>query len=178
MRGQWRHQKPNFVGLIWSDGLVLDFPTPTRLTRDLEGVPPRREQIRLRSGDRVRIDVIADRAGFVTVFNVGPTGNLNLLYPDELSNYVSPPSVRANESLFVADVELTPPTGRERLFAVWSQIPLPLRARELLSLAEPNAHAASRPYRATRDMKPVKESVRRLSTEGCQAAVLELDHSN
>ena len=48
----------------------------------MKKVPPSPDQVRLRTGDRVRVEVSANRPGFLTVFNVGPTGNLNLLYPD------------------------------------------------------------------------------------------------
>ena len=60
-------------------------PQPDRLTRDMKKVPTPPDQVRLRTGDRVRIEAVADRAGYLTVFNVGPTGHLNLLYPETLS---------------------------------------------------------------------------------------------
>src|SRR5207253_1232586 len=46
------------------------------VTRDLRKVPPPPEQVRLQTGDRVRLEAVADRPGYLTVFNVGPTGNL------------------------------------------------------------------------------------------------------
>ena len=49
-------------------------PRPGRVTRDMKKVPPSPDQVRLRTGDRVRIEVGSDRPGFLTVFNVGPTG--------------------------------------------------------------------------------------------------------
>jgi hypothetical protein len=109
------------------------------------------------------------------VFNVGPTGNLNLLYPAEPS---TPAPVEAHRPLHILDVELTPPTGRERLFALWSRAPLPLRLEEMLSLAEKGAVPGSGAYRATRDMVRVQESVRQLSPAEWQAAVLELNHGS
>ena len=38
-------------------------PPAGRLTRDMKKVPPSPDQVRLRTGDRVRIEVVADRAG-------------------------------------------------------------------------------------------------------------------
>jgi hypothetical protein len=119
----------------------------------------------------VRIEVVADREGYLTVFNVGPTGNLNLLYPEgDLLHSLSP--VAANRRLHVLDVEMTPPTGRERLFAVWSR--QPLRYDQLAGLAEQSG--CSKPYRATRDMKRVQQAVRRLEPEDRRVVVVEVEH--
>jgi serine/threonine protein kinase len=146
-------------------------PPPERMLRDLRRVPPRPGAVELHTGDRVRIEVESDRAGFVTVFNVGPTGNLNLLYPD---NPVAPAAVTPGRPLHVLDVALTPPAGTERVFALWSREPLPLRLEELASLAAGLPPAG--PYRATRDMKRLQESVRELPAEVWEAAVVELNH--
>jgi serine/threonine protein kinase len=149
-------------------------------TRDMRKVPPRPEQVRLRTGDRMRIEAVADRAGYITVFNVGPTGNLNLLYPDDsaLSGLFTAPLLPANKTTQVLDVETTAPAGPERLFAVWSRQPLPLRLDRLHSLVEPKGKktSASRPYVATRDLKRVQQSVQQLQPGDWHAVVLELEH--
>jgi hypothetical protein len=76
----------------------------------------------------------------------------------------------------VVDVELTPPAGRERLFAVWTREPSPLRPDQLRSLAGGEQGVGSRPYRATRDMKRVQQSVQQLPSDDRSVVVLELDH--
>ena len=144
------------------------------LTRDMKKVPPVPEQVGLRSGDRVRIEVVADRDGFLTVFNVGPTGHLNLLYPDPATTADESAPVRANERLQVLDVALTPPAGNERLFAVWSRMPLSLEKVVELTRSDAGVSAS---YRATRDMERMQESVQRLRREDWHAVGLELDHS-
>jgi hypothetical protein len=121
----------------------------------------------------VRIEVIADREGYVTVFNVGPSGVLNLLDPDE-PPAPPPPSVLAGQPLHVLDVEMIPPAGRERLFAVWSR--RPLRLDQMETLANPPGEPVSPQYRATRDMKRIRDSVLQLPPEDGHAVVLELDH--
>ena len=143
----------------------------------MKKVPPSPDQVRLRTGDRVRIEVSASHPGFLTVFNVGPAGNLNLLYPDGDPHSVAA-GISANQPLHILDVEMTPPTGRERLFAVWTRQPLSLRLDQLHSLLErnPGDPPASRPYVATRDMKRVQQSVQHLRPEDWHAVVLELDH--
>ena len=148
-------------------------PVPRGL-RDMKKVPQRPEEVSVRTGEWVRIEVVADKTGYVTVFNIGPTGNLNLLYPDEPST--TPPPVEANKPLHVLDVEMTPPVGRERVFAVWSKKPLPIRLEELRSLTEQGKIPGSRPYHSSRDMKRVQKSVAQSRPEDWLAVVLELDH--
>src|SRR5262249_39291100 len=82
-----------------------------RLTRYLEWVPPEPEGVGLRTGDRVRIEAVADRAGYLTVFTVGPTGHLTLLYPSR----GEATAVAANQPVFIGNVEATPPAGSERI---------------------------------------------------------------
>jgi serine/threonine protein kinase len=149
-------------------------PVRSSSTRDLKRVPPEPEQVRLRTGDRVRIQVRADRAGYVTVFNVGPTGNLHLLCPEDVT--VPPPRLEPGRPLDVLEVEVTPPPGRERLVAAWTREPLP--PARVLRLTGQGSGDVSRPYRATRDLERVQESVRRLPREDWHAVVLELDHED
>jgi serine/threonine protein kinase len=141
------------------------------VTRDMTRVPPQPERLGLRTGDRVRVEVTADRDGYLTVFNVGPTGHLNLLYPDPAA---TPAPVPANRPLHVLDVEMTPPAGDERLFAVWSRSPLSLE--RAVALTREGTETVSPSYRATRNMERVQGSVQQLRREDWHAVVLELDH--
>jgi tRNA A-37 threonylcarbamoyl transferase component Bud32 len=152
-------------------------PQARGMTRDLTRVPPLPARASLRTGDRVRIEVVADRDGFVTVFNVGPTGHLNLLYPDQ-APAVSPPSLPAHRPLEIADVALTPPAGGERLFAIWSRGPLLLSLEELFRMARGENEPVSLAYRATRNMERVQASVQQLRPEDWHAVLLELDHGS
>jgi serine/threonine-protein kinase len=151
-------------------------PRPRGMTRDLTKVPPPPARAGLRTGDRVRIEVVADRDGFVTVFNVGPTGHLNLLYPDPAPAGAAPPPLAAHRPLHVLDVALTPPEGDERLFAVWSRVPLPLPLEELVRMVRGGREPVSQSYRATRNMERVQASVQQLRPEDWRAVVLELEH--
>jgi serine/threonine protein kinase len=138
-----------------------------RVTRDMKKIPPPPDQVRLRTGDRVRIEVLADRPGYLTVFNVGPMGTLNLLYPEDPAQLVGP--IDAHRPLHILDVELTPPTGRERLFAVWTRQPLPLRLDQLHSLVVRTYgdSPASRPQWSVQELRP----------EDRHVVCLELDHA-
>lgn len=142
-----------------------------RVTRNLKVVPPEPEGVIVYTGDRIRIEAVADQEGYLTVFNVGPSGDLNLLYP--ASPEAVPVVVPANRAVLVADVRVTPPTGSERVFAVWS--------RKVLSLTEVAREAAgegvvSSAYRATRNLVRVEQSVQDLASEDWRAAVVELEH--
>jgi hypothetical protein len=159
----------------WDGGgyvpLAAGRPQPRGPARDLKKVPPP-ERIGLRTGDRVRVEVAADRDGFLTVFNVGPTGHLNLLYPDPAA---PPAPTRAGHTLHVVDVALTPPPGSERLFAVWSRVPLSLE--KAVELTRDNGGAVPPSYPATRNMERVQESAQQqLRRDDWHAVVLELDH--
>jgi serine/threonine-protein kinase len=149
-------------------------PAPERFLRDLRVVPREPDRAELRTGDVLRVEAAADRAGFLTVFNVGPTGNLNALLPAEPGH--APAAVEPGRPAPVLTVELTPPAGRERLFALWTREALGLNREELRRLAEEGELAVSGPYRATRDMTRIQELVGRLGPSDWQAAVLELDH--
>jgi len=149
-------------------------PSPRGMTRDMTRVPPAPERVGLRNGDRVRLEVIANRDGFLTVFNVGPTGRLNLLYPDPALVGAAPQPMPANRPLQVLDVVMTSPAGNERLFAFWSRESLPLE--KALELTREDYSGASVSYQTTRNMERVQESVQRLGREDWHAVVLELDH--
>jgi serine/threonine protein kinase len=172
-----RQTGPNKFVPVAASETAIDLPA----TRDTKTVPPAPERIRLQTGDRVRIEVTADNAGYLTVFNVGPTGNLSLLYPDESlrGTVFAAPVVPANRTVQVLDVEMTPPAGQERLFAVWTRMPPPLRLDRLQSLVEQAGKKtlASQPYLATRDMKRVQQSIEPLSPEDWHAVVLELEQA-
>jgi hypothetical protein len=154
-------------------------PPLDRLTRDMKKVPPTPDQVRLKTRDRVRIGVRIDRPGFLTVFNVGPTGMLNLLYPDgDPHRTAAQRPTEPNRPLYIVDVEMTPPAGSERLFAVWSRQPLSLRIDQLHSLVERRNgdSPTSRPYVATRDMKRIEQSIQQFRPEDWHAVVIELQH--
>jgi serine/threonine protein kinase len=150
--------------------VVATQPPTDSLRRDIRRVPPRPAQARVRTGEPLRLEVEADRPGHMAVFNVGPTGNLNLLYP--MTEYGDASTVAAGRAVRINDLVLAPPAGRERLFAVWSSRPLPVSERELLSLTEGEGSKASR---STRDIVRVRHAVD-VSAEECRAVVLELEH--
>jgi hypothetical protein len=143
-------------------------PTPARALRDMKPVAPAPAKVSFVTGDRLRVEVEVDRPGFLVVFNIGPTGRLNPLYPTATT--APPAPVVAGDRLPILDVELIPPVGHERLVAVWSPTPLHVPLEELRRLAEPES------VRATRDMAPVAPPAHILRPEDCRVAVVDIDH--
>src|SRR5262249_38609788 len=107
-----------------------------------------------------------------TVFNVGPTGDLSLLYP---ATQGAAPAVPANQPVVIGEVLVKPPVGSERVFAVWSRGPLPLSLAEVARQAAGEAPVAPA-YRATRNLELVEQSVHQMREEDWRAAVVELEH--
>jgi hypothetical protein len=147
-------------------------PPADSLSRDVRRVPPRPAQARVRTGEPLRLEAEANRPGHLAVFNVGPTGNLNLLYP--VAEYGDSPTVEASRAVRIDHLVLTPPAGRERMFAVWSSQPLPVSAGELRSLVEGEREPSA--SRASRDIVRVRRAVEEAATE-CRVVVLELEHA-
>jgi serine/threonine protein kinase len=160
-----------------ANGLTsVDFPSDRDRARRLSSQPASAsfvpDRIPLHTGERIRIQVSVNRSGYVILFNIGPTGNLHLLWPEG-----GPASwVDAGRGIDELSVKVTPPRGRERLVAAWSRQPLPIG--EVLRLTGKTHAAVSGPYLATRDLERVEDSVRRLGPEDWHAVVLELDHEN
>jgi hypothetical protein len=156
--------------------VAASHPAPERLVRDLKRVPPEPDSAEVLTGQRVRIEAEADRAGYLTVFNVGPTGNLNVLYPDVDGERITLAGAEADRPVRLLDIVLTPPAGPERVFALWSQRPLVLDLHELREVAGEGQPPVSASYRATRDMQRLQETLRQLGQDEWHVTVLNLNH--
>jgi serine/threonine protein kinase len=156
--------------------VAASHPAPERLVRDLKRVPPEPASAEVFTGQRVRIEAEADRPGYLTVFNVGPTGNLNVLYPEPEGGRITLAEMEAGRPVCLLDIVLTPPAGAERVFALWSARPLVLDAHELHEVAREGQPLVSASYRATRDMKRLQETLRQLGQHEWHVTVLNLNH--
>jgi hypothetical protein len=150
------------VGPLRYQPVASTHDRPTVL-RDMRRVPDNPERVTLRTGDRVRLELSCDHDGYVTVLNVGPGGTVNLLYP-ESRGQLTP--LRARTPLTIADVQMTPPAGKERLYAVWSRAPL--AAAQITELIRPGV--------VLRDMQRVQEKLAELRPDEWHAVMLELEH--
>jgi serine/threonine-protein kinase len=169
---QMRMEISRKVGASWQR-VATTHPQADPLSRDVRRVPPRPPQMRVRTGEPLRLEVEVDRSGYLAVFNVGPTGHLNLLYP--VAEYGDSPTVQARQVVSFDDLVLDGPAGRERMFAVCSSKELPVSEQELRSLTKvvEQATEGSRASRSSRDIVRVRQAVQQA---GCRVVVLELDH--
>lgn len=133
------------------------------IVRDLRRVPADLDRTTLSTGDRVRIEALSDQDGYLVVLNVGPIGAVHVLYPEDAAVAAR---AMARQPVWIADVELVPPAGTERLYAVWSR--LPLVPQEVARLV--------RPETTLRDMSRVPDALSRLRPEDWHAVVMELRH--
>jgi serine/threonine protein kinase len=147
-------------------------PPADSLSRDIRRVPPRPAQVQVRTNEPLRLEVEVNRPGYLVVYNVGPTGNLNLLYP--VVEYGDSPTVEAGRVVRCDELVLDPPAGKERVFAVWSSGPLPVKVRELRSLVE--EEDGSKASRSSRDIVRVRRAVEETGPAECRVVVLELEH--
>jgi hypothetical protein len=107
----------------------------------------------------------------VTVFNVGPGGNLHLLHPLGAGPAVP---LAAGRPVPVARIQVSPPAGSERLVAVWARLPIALGLDELLRLADSRAGEAE--ARATRGLLAVRRRLAELPPADWSVDAVELNH--
>jgi len=77
----------------------------------------------VREGDRLRFEYSQSQTGFVMVFSVDDSGKI-FPYYDEAS-LASVAAVAGNQVALPGSIELDAHKGLERVFALWSQTPLP-----------------------------------------------------
>jgi serine/threonine protein kinase len=144
-----------------------------RRTRDMKRVPDRPVSAIVRTGDILRIEALANRDGYLSVYNLGPTGNLNKVYPVGSPESVQKASrIVARQVVHIADVEIVPPSGRERLFAIWS--PRPLEDNTAIHIVVAHEPIESAARRATRDMRRLNQSLQEAAD--CMTVVVEVEH--
>lgn len=139
--------------------ITTTHPASDDRLRDLRRVPSEPDHATAFTGERVRIEVEPPAAGYLTVFNVGPTGNLTVLFPGSFDGRLcAPVPVASGQSVRILDIALTPPTGDERVVAVWMRESVPLRSEELRHAATGADIRVSAGYQATRDLKKITEA--------------------
>jgi hypothetical protein len=141
---RWADRKPDDEGLeLW----VGPADNPEASARDSWTM-----------GERVRLCVRSSRDCYLSLFNVGPTGNVTILLPNAHRQNVL---VRAGErftfpsQLDSVQFELLGPPGRERLLALASSRPLRLTPQDL---GQPDGLVCARP--STRRLFLIEEVLR------------------
>jgi hypothetical protein len=117
-------------------------------TRNLEVVPEPAPQAALHTGDLLRLEVTADADGYLTVLNLGSSGNLNVLLPNPLAH---DNRLRAGVAQRLT-VKLTPPAGVDRAAVIWTRQPSGLSPQEWRDQLEKGVSVAESTRVATRGM--------------------------
>jgi serine/threonine protein kinase len=92
---------------------------PVEPTRNMDLVPEPAPVALVHTGDLVRLEVTADADGYLTVLNLGSSGELRVLFP---SPAAQDNRVRAGEAHRLT-VKLTPPAGTDRAAIIWTSHP-------------------------------------------------------
>lgn len=98
-----------------------------------------RPETRLAAGDRIRFVVEAPKAGFLLVASVDGAGKVSLYFPPEGAQSAA---VGAGRTELPGSIELDDAPGPERLFAYFSDAPLPADEVTRALAAEPGAPVA------------------------------------
>lgn len=141
----------------------------SRAVRDLKKVIP--SSLQAKTGEHVLIRVTANQIGYLTILNVGPSGNLNVLEENL--------PVTAPGKNWECETILAPPQGRERVFAIWTKTPF-IRTADLRDETLPKEGSLddtkSLPRRATRDLVRIDQSARSHQEKEKSVAVVEIEH--
>ncbi len=117
-------------------------------TRNLELVPEPAPEAAVHTGALVRLEVTADTDGYLTVLNLGSSGDLHVLFPN--------PAVRDNRlqagRAQRLTVKLTPPAGVDRAAVIWTRQPSGLSPADWRERLEAGEAVAAKTRAATRGM--------------------------
>lgn len=155
-------------------------PEPAVEFRNMTKKPRRPDSVHVTTGDEIKIQVAASVSGYLTVFNIGPGGALNLLFPetmDAAGAAVEDSFVSASQAIEIDSIVMTPPAGNERLFAVLAADSQLLDRDTLLALAADTPGNVSKPYLSTRNMVRVKKAASSSAGKQSNVSVLEIVHA-
>lgn len=165
-------EAPPFQIRVWTEKVA---PAQGFTPRNLVSVP-RRHEAAYRVGDSVRILFRADRPCHVHLVNVGPSGDLTLLFPNRWASdhrieaeriYTFP----RDEDGF--DFQLQPPAGRETVKAVATVAPVHLFGIDPAKL--PELFFTVPEERRLRNIAVLARAVAHLGPEGWSTATCVLD---
>jgi hypothetical protein len=145
---------------------------PLEPTRKMELVPEPAPVASVRTGDLVRLEVTADADGYLTVLNLGSSGQLKVVFPNPLAR---DNSVRAGQTQRLT-LKLTPPAGTDRAAVIWTARPDTLTPAEWRDRLEAGQVASLPPAESTRGMDFVLHEATEQSKEAWAACVVAVAH--
>lgn len=146
--------------------------------RGLRDITPKpAPRIMLRNKDTIQLKLQVRDDGCLLIFNIGPTGNLDVLYP-LTETRIAMARVAGNQTIVSDELDVQPPSGKERIVAIWSFDPLPLDLSSLQSLVDDDgtSDGPSRSYRASRDIRRLRNTLADIHEGAFWTCQIELDH--
>jgi hypothetical protein len=141
-------------------------------TRNMDYVPEPAPVAAVHTGDLVRIEARADTDGYLTVLNLGSSGQLKVVLPNPLA---PENRIRAGQPHRLT-VKLTPPAGTDRAVIIWTRHPNTLPLAEWRSRIEAGDVAALPPTLATRGMDFVLHEATVQAEDAWTASVVTITH--
>jgi tRNA A-37 threonylcarbamoyl transferase component Bud32 len=141
-------------------------------TRNLDVVPETAPVASVRTGDLLRLEVDADADGYLTVLNLGSSGELKVVFPNPQAQ---DNRIRAGRPHRLT-VKLTPPAGTDRAAVIWTRHPRDLTPAEWQSRIEAGQVAAVPPHAAVRGMDFVLHEAVEQPGDAWTASVVTISH--
>jgi serine/threonine protein kinase len=145
---------------------------PLEPTRNMDLVPEPAPVAPLRTGDLVRLEVAADADGYLTVLNLGSSGELKVVFPNPLAR---DNRLRAGQPQRLT-MKLTPPAGTDRAAVVWTQQPAALTPAEWRERIKSGQVASLPPGEAARGMDFVLHEAGEQTRGSWEACVVAVTH--
>jgi hypothetical protein len=161
------------------EGELVFRPVPCQVARsepakDRNMVPEPAPVAAVRTGQLVRLEVAADADGYLTVLNLGSSGQLRVLFPNPvaLDNRIRPGRPHT------LTVKLTPPPGTDRAAVIWTRLPSALSLAEWRQCIEAGKPAVLPPPESSRGMDLVLHQAGEQPADAWTAAVVAIAHAS
>jgi tRNA A-37 threonylcarbamoyl transferase component Bud32 len=141
-------------------------------TRNFEIVPETAPVASVRTGDLLRLEMEADVDGYLTVLNLGSSGDLKVVFPNPQAR---DSRIRAGRPQRLT-VKLTPPPGTDRAAVIWTRHPMDLTPAEWRSRIEAGQVAAVPPQESVRGMDFVLHEAAEQPGDAWTASVVTISH--
>jgi serine/threonine protein kinase len=141
-------------------------------TRNMDVVPEPAPVAPVRTGDLVRLEVTANADGYLTVLNLGSSGELKVIFPNPLAR---DNHIRGGQAQRLT-VKLTPPAGTDRAAVIWTRQMNTLTPAEWRSQIEAGQLIAVSPRESTRGMDFVLHEAGEQSASAWTASVVTISH--
>jgi hypothetical protein len=145
---------------------------PVEPTRNMDLVPEPAPVALVHTGDLVRLEVAADADGYLTVLNLGSSGELRVIFPSPVAQ---DNRVRAGGPHRLT-VKLTPPAGTDRAAIIWTSRPNTLTPAQWRDRIATGEVAGAPREEATRGMDFVLHEATEQPGGDWTAAVVAVSH--